>query len=169
MHDFQKSLELSRSYSKAPWWEEVYRRAFPSLACSADVRADGWAQRAGIDRVLTLSTGRTITIDEKVREKDWPDVLLERWSDEAREIPGWVQKPLACEFIAYAFVPSRVCYLFPTLTLQEAWRRMGRDWIRRFPEVRAENARYVTVSVAVPTDELLNALSDAMRVEWSPA
>jgi hypothetical protein len=104
-----------------------------------------------------------------VREKDWPDVLLERWSDEAKKIPGWVQKPLACEFIAYAFVPSRVCYLFPTLTLQVAWRKRGREWIGRFPEIRAQNARYVTVSVAVPIEELLSALTSAMRLEWSAA
>jgi hypothetical protein len=166
-HDFNESLKRSHSYAEAPWWGEVYRRAFPSMAAHVSVRADGWAQRGGIDRVITLSTGRTVTVDEKVREKDWPDVLLERWSDEARKIPGWVQKPLACEFIAYAFVPSRVCYLFPTLTLQEAWRRMGREWIKRFQEVRADNGRYVTVSVAVPTETLLFALSDAMRVEWS--
>lgn len=49
------------------------------------VRDDGWAQRGGIDRVITLACGRTIKIDEKVRKEDWPDILLERWSDEQRK------------------------------------------------------------------------------------
>jgi hypothetical protein len=38
-----------------------------------------------------------------VRAADWPDILLEQWSDEERRKPGWVQKPLACDFVAYAF------------------------------------------------------------------
>jgi hypothetical protein len=59
----------------------------------------------------------------------WPDILLEQWSDEARRVPGWVQKPLACDFIAYAFAPSRRCYLLPVALLQRAWRLNGREWI----------------------------------------
>lgn len=38
---------------------------------------------------------------------------LEQWSDEGRRSPGWVQKPLACDFIAYAFaLPAEgaICY-----------------------------------------------------------
>lgn len=32
-----------------------------------------------------------------------PGVLLEHWSDETRRSPGWVQTPLACDLIAYAY------------------------------------------------------------------
>ena len=53
--------------------------------------------------------------DEKVRAEDWPDILLEQWSDEDRRAPGWVQKPLACDYIAYSFAPSGVCYLLPVM------------------------------------------------------
>jgi len=168
IHDFEESLARSHSYANAPWWFEVYRMAFPSLASAVCVRNDGWAQRGGIDRVLTLENGRVIYLDEKVREKDWPDFLLERWSDEAREKPGWIQKPLACEFIAYAFVASSTCYLLPTLTLQRSWRIHGRNWIENFGTVRAQNRGYVTASVPVPRDVLLSSLSDAMQVQWSP-
>lgn len=165
-HDFRRSLALSRSYVDAPWWVDVYRSAFPGLASAVAVPDDGWAQRGGIDRVLTLNSGRVVYIDEKVRERDWPDILLERWSDEAAKTPGWVQKPLACEFIAYAFVPSQTCYLLPAQTLQRAWRVHGRNWIDTYREVRADNGRYVTVSVPVPIPTLMTALSDAMTVRW---
>ena len=167
VHDFRESLKRSHSYANAPWWFEVYRQAFPKLASCVCVRDDGWAQRGGIDRVITLESGRIITVDEKVREKDWDDILLERWSDEARKAPGWIQKQLACEFIAYAFVPSRVCYLLPTLTLQRAWRLHGPAWIQKYQEIRAQNQGYVTVSCAVPTKTLMDALADAMVVGWS--
>lgn len=166
LHDFQRSLELSQQHAEAPWWIVVYRAAFPDLRAAVNVRNDGWAQRGGIDRVLTLSTGKTVTVDEKVRTEDWPDILLERFSDEAKRIPGWIQKPLACDFIAYAFIPSQTCYLLPTLTLQRAWKQCGRTWIGQYREIRARNRNYVTLSTAVPVDVLMQALGDAMRVNW---
>jgi hypothetical protein len=166
-HDFQHSLARSHAYADAPWWAVVYKQAFPSLRACVDVRADGWAQRAGIDRMITLACGRTVSVDEKVREKVWPDILLERWSNEKKRDPGWVQKALDCEFIAYAFVPTQTCFLFPTLTLQRAWRLHGRTWCREYPEIRAQNKGYVTLSVAVPIDVVFAALHDAMKVCWT--
>lgn len=164
VHDFATSLAFSESYADAPWWLDIYRRAFPNLVSAVSVRNDGWAQRGGIDRVLTLACGRTYTVDEKVRANDWPDILLEQWSDEARRSPGWVQKPLACDFIAYAFAPSRRCYLFPVAPLQRAWRQRGRQWIEAFGHRRARNPGYVSTSVPVPIETLLPALTEAMFV-----
>lgn len=166
-HNFAESLAFSESCSDAPWWLEVYRKAFPRLAAAVSVRQDGWAQRAGIDRRLTLSCGRTITVDEKVRKEDWPDFALEQWSDTARRKPGWIQKPLACDFIAYAFVPSQTCYMLPVETLQRAWRVHGRDWVETCRKISAHNNGYVTTSVCVPRETLLAALSDAMTVRWA--
>ena len=166
VHDFHRDLEYSQSQSDADWWEKVYRSAFPNFAGMICVRKDGWAQRGGIDRVVNLKSGKTITVDEKVRRKVWPDVLLERWSDEARQSPGWVQKNLACDFIAYAWEPSRQCLLLPFLTLRRAWIQNGPDWISKYPEKRADNGGYTTLSVAIPTEILMQAISDAMLVEW---
>jgi len=164
-HDFKDSLALSEAYSEAPWWIDLYRRAFPRLASAVSVREDGWAQRGGIDRLLTLSCGRTYSVDEKVRSCDWPDILLEQWSDEQRRIPGWVQKPLACDFIAYAFAPSATCYLLPVASLQRAWRQSGRLWIDSYGVRRAHNVGYVSVGVPVPRSELLRAIGEAMIVQ----
>jgi hypothetical protein len=164
-HDFADSLALSQSFSKADWWLQLYRKAFPSLISAVSVRDDGWAQRGGIDRVLTLACGRTYTVDEKVRTADWPDILLEVWSDEARRIPGWVQKPLACDFIAYAFAPSRKCYLLPVVPLQRAWRLFGEVWTGRHGQRHAHNRGYVTANVPVPISELMQAMIEAMLVK----
>lgn len=166
-HRFQDSLALSDSYRDAGWWLPVYRSAFPSLASAVAIKADGWAQRGGIDRLLTLSSGKTFTVDEKIRSREWPDILLEQWSDEARRIPGWVQKPLACDFIAYAYAPTGVCYLLPVPALQRAWRQHGREWIERYGTRRALNPGYVTVSVPVPRDVLLRAIAEALIVNPS--
>lgn len=174
-HDFHNSLAWSDSFRDAPWWSQVYQQAFGTISAMVSVDEDGWAQRAGIDRMVILPSGRHVTVDEKVREKDWPDLCLERWSDRDRRKPGWVQKPLDCDYIAYAFVPSRACYLLPTLDLQRAWRLFGRRWIARAetPErsdyrlAHADNGRYVTQSVCVPINDVLAAMQSSMRVEWS--
>ena len=170
VHHFDQSLAYSHAHENAEWWLDVYRRAFPTLVAAVSVRNDGWAQRGGIDRMLTLQCGRTISIDEKVREKDYGDILLERWSDEDRREPGWIQKPLACEFIAYAVVPTCKCWLLPTLSLQRAWRLFGREWDRKYPTCRAANEyrgrKWTTVSIAVPHAILFGALTDAMLVTW---
>jgi hypothetical protein len=167
LHHFRESLAMSNRYADSDWWLETYRAAFPRLASAVSVREDGWAQRGGVDRLLTLSCGRTYAVDEKVRLEDWPDILLERWSDEARRKAGWVQKPLACDFIAYAFAPSRICYLIPVAPLQRAWRQRGRSWIRTYGTRRAANPGYTTVSVPVPRPILLQAIAEAMIVEPS--
>lgn len=165
-HDFHKSLALSRDQEDAPWWRDVYEGAFPTLRGMVSVRDDGWAQRGGIDRVLTLACGRTITVDEKVRAENWPDILLEYWSDRDRKTPGWVAKDLACDFIAYAFIPSRTCYLIPFLSLRQAWRKNRLEWVGQYRRVEAQNRGYTTVSVAVPTAALLAGITDAMRINW---
>lgn len=174
VHNFQESLAKSHKQEDAPWWVEVYTKAFPGFASMVSVRADGWAQRGGIDRVITLKSGRTVTVDEKVRYKSYPDIVLERWSDRARKIPGWIQKDLACDYIAYAFVPDCRCYLLPFLQLRTAWMQNGRDWIanaqaRRdgFKVANADNGSYITESIAVPIPILIEALSAAQKVEWA--
>jgi hypothetical protein len=155
---------MSEAHANAGWWEDTYRRAFPRLRSAVSVRDDGWAQRGGVDRVITLACGRTYTVDEKVRAEDWPDILLEQWSDEAQRKPGWVQKPLAADFIGYGFAPSGVVYLLPVVPLQRAWRQHGRRWIELYGQRRAQNPGYVSVSVPVPREVLMGAIMDAMVV-----
>jgi hypothetical protein len=165
VHDFRTSLALSERYSEAPWWLDIYRGAFPTLVSAVSVRNDGWAQRGGIDRVLTLACGRTYTVDEKVRTHEWPDILLEEWSDEARGSPGWVQKPLACDFIAYAFAPTRKCYLLPVAPLQRAWRLHAQSWAATYGYRRAQNPGYVTACVPVPIPVLMREIMRAMVLQ----
>lgn len=157
-------MAMSEKHGEASWWLDTYRRAFPRLQSAVSVREDGWAQRGGVDRVLTLSCGRTYTVDEKVRGEDWDDILLEQWSDEARRKPGWVQKPLACDFIAYGFAPSGVVYLLPVAPLQRAWRMHGREWIASYGQRRALNPGYVSVGVPVPRQELMEAIVRALVI-----
>lgn len=173
VHNFQESLELSASYADAPWWEEVYRKAFPDFCSMQYVREDGWSQRGGIDRVVTLKSGKAFWVDEKVRTEDWPDFLLERYSDKERKREGWAKKDLACDYIAYAFVPSATCYLLPFQQVRLAVSTYGPIWLRKaetkasgYRIVNAQNNGYITESIAVPRDVLLDALIDVMTIHW---
>ena len=172
-NDFETDLQWSHSLSDEPWWEAVYREAFVDFAGMRSVKQDGWAQRAGIDRQVFLTGGKILQIDEKARRSDWPDIILEYYSNEQQEKPGWIAKSLGIDYLAYAFVPSRRCYLLPFPTLRRAWKLNRREWYAHalvcengFRVVRAKNRGYVTVSLAVPIPVLLQAVSDTMLVNW---
>jgi hypothetical protein len=149
-------------------WEQVYRQAFPTFATMYAIRKDGWAQRGGIDRLIILESGKTLWVEEKLREKDYPDILIEYYSDRERKIPGWIAKDLACDYIAYAFLPSGRCYLLPFQQLRLCWQRYRRQWVQQYgPPIEAQNEGYVSVSVAVPIGVLLAALSQMLVVSWA--
>lgn len=185
VHDFDERLSFSHGQSDRDWWEIVYRRAFPDMVSMVDLRKDGWHQRAGRDRAIVLSSGRTIYVDEKVRGERYSDILIEIWSVYPKggrepypplgrdEKEGWGRKPLDCDWLAYAFVPTATCHLLPFLGVrsayekhQAAWRIAARDRSDGFRWVSAENRSYQTVSIAVPIATLYAAVNDAMTVKW---
>lgn len=187
VHDFGESLRRSHDAADAPYWEIVYRQAFPDMVSSVDLRHDGWHQRAGRDRAVILSSGRSVYVDEKVRSKSYPDIALEVWSTYPlagerpyppmeSAVPGWSRKPLDCDYLAYAFEPIQTCYLFPFLGVRAAWERHGKTWIDKaqneedgYEWIVARNKRYKTISVAVPIAPLVQQIHDALTVTWQVA
>jgi len=165
-NEFRKDLEWSESMSEQPWWEKVYRQAWVDFDTMTTIREDGWAQRAGIDRIVTLSSGKVIKIDEKARRIDYGDILLEHQSSKEHGTQGWVNKPLDADYIAYAIVPTAKCYLLPVHELQRAWRRFEETWRWDYGDKDAPNPGYTTVSTPVPTNVLRAALTTVMVFEW---
>lgn len=176
-HDFRDRLDMSHRWADAPWWDEVYTDAFGSGTVSVDLRGDGKHQRLGIDRSLTLTNGKQVYVDEKVREKDWGDFLLERWSDVDARRPGWAQdRQLLTDYIAYAVIPAGVCWLWPVLQLHRAWFKYGQDWVRRAEDPTCHDFRLVTAtsvsgdrqwrteSLCLPREVLTGALGSAFTI-----
>lgn len=178
------SLAYSHAMADAPWWQEVYRSAFPDMASMVDLRHNGWHQKAGRDRAVILSSGRALYVDEKVRSKVFRDIAIELWSVYPRDgappypprtgaKPGWAREAKDCDFLAYAFVPVRTCYLYPFQSIRAAVERHRVDWINKatdgedgFSWIRSPNRDYLTISVGVPIDKLAQYLADAMVIGW---
>jgi len=168
VHDFNDSLKRSHEAENLPIWEEVYRKAFPQFVKMITYRADGFWQREGVDRGIMLSTTKQILIDEKIRSKDYGDILLEYISSDRSGSKGWVCKPLRADYIAYLIAPSGICYLLPVIQLQNAWSKYGEKWIKKYKKIVAPNKGYNTISVGVPIKELWPKIGNEFRVNFNP-
>lgn len=171
-NDFNECLAISHAASDLPFWEEAYRKAFPSFSSMVDHRKDGFHQRAGIDRSIILENSKQILIDEKVRGRNrrtgivYPDIALEHVSNNRTRTPGWVCKSLLCDYIAYAIVPHGKCYMLPVPQLQSAWDQNKSEWRRRFGDRKSLNKGYETIFTPVPPGVLFQAIGSALRVQF---
>lgn len=166
IHDFNDSLEASHNASDLPIWKQIYERAFPNFLAMIDHREDGEHQRAGIDRSVILSNSKQILIDEKIRYKDYGDILLEYVSVDKTGAPGWVCKPQRADYIAYAIAPSGICYLLPVIQLQLAWQKKSSQWLSLYGTRKAQNNTYNTLNCPVPVHVLFQAIGSTLRVKF---
>lgn len=164
-HEFRERLSYSESMSDEPFWDAVYKKAFPNLVNQMLASANTESQRMGIDRVLILANGQVLKIDEKKRAEAYADILLEYVSVDTTGAPGWIEKDLSIDYLAYAFMPTRRVYLFPWLMLRRAWGRYKDEWKSKYPKITAQNKGYKTHSVAVPIDVLVKAVSIASIIQ----
>ena len=168
--DFHADMQWSLAGSDEPFWHAVYWKAFPNLK-TIEVCADLPRQKQGIDRLLHLTNGKTLAVDEKKRGREYADILLEYTSCEERNTPGWIERDLAIDYLAYGFMQSQRCYLFPWAMLRRAWAQFGQDWKAKYRPVRAAttvgSTQYHTLSVAVPIDVLRRAVSTAAVIDVS--
>lgn len=174
VNDFHECLKQSHAAEELPFWEDVYKKAFPTMVSMINHRQDGYWQRAGIDRSVVLQSSKQILIDEKVRGRNkrtgrvYDDVALEFISNDKAKSPGWVCKPLMCDFIAYAIAPLGKCYLLPVTQLQNAWANNGQVWRKRYNEMPALNNGYTTWFCPVPVNVLFKEIGSELRVMFEP-
>jgi len=168
VHDFQERLKFSHDAEDLPIWEEVYSRAFPGMAGMVSHRENGFWQHAGIDRSVILMTGKQIFIDEKVRGKDYGDILLEYISNDKTGALGWVCKPLLADYIAYLIPSSGMCHMLPVIQLQIAWERNKGDWRKKYKNIIAKNKGYGTHSCCVPVNKIYPAIGAGLRINFTP-
>jgi hypothetical protein len=161
IHEFDKSLAWGESMSDEPFWKEIYTQAFPTMVNLMKADGDTLSQRMGIDRIIILANGEIIKIDEKKRATVYPDILLEYISVDTTNAPGWIEKDLSIDYLAYAFMPTKRVYLFPWLLLRKAWIKHKEEWVKTYKTIEAQNRNYVTISKAIPINVLMKAVARA--------
>jgi len=172
MNVFYESLKQSHAASDLPLLRECYQKFFPDMLSMHDHRKDGQHQRNGIDRSIVLSNGKCLWIDEKIRGRNritkrvYQDIAVEECS--SWNSPGWVIKPLLCDFIAYAIGPLGRCYLLPVQQLQKAWQDNGAEWKQHYHKIEANNGTYTTISWGIPVPILFSAIGNCLRTTFAP-
>lgn len=154
---FDADLRYSLESSDEPFWDAVYRKAFVNFKSSEIVSRKDW-QLLGIDRIINLTSGQRIKVDEKKRRVEYGDFALEFLGNDKTGSPGWVCKDLAIDFLAYAFMQSRRVYLLQWNLLRAAWRSKGETWKSSYRIISSNNPTYKTLSVAVPIGVVLESI-----------
>ena len=176
VHDFAERLEWSASLSDEAALIEFYRKLWPDMIACVRIDANCKWQRVGVDREIILPGLKHIYIDEKKRDSEYTDVLLEEWSVSgfdwnSRQVIkpqkiGWaLDGDKQCDYVAYAIPKNGLCYLLPFEILRATcvsnlpiWKRNTR-W---YPKP-AKNDTYVTINIAVPWPELQRCMVNEMR------
>ena len=130
-----------------------------------EVVTDLAEQRRGIDaRVLPgvppsplAGVAFAVTAQEKIRSKDYGDILLESVSNDVRRTPGWTHT-IAADVVLYAIAATRRALLLPGPALRLLFAKRECDWKRRFGLRAAQNPSYRTLNVPVPLDVIVPAI-----------
>ena len=68
VHEFQERLKFSQEHSNEPFWATIYEKAFPNMEAAMPATKKSQGQYLGIDRIIYLNSGKTLYVDEKLRE-----------------------------------------------------------------------------------------------------
>ena len=158
-NDFYEDLGYSLGKDKEELFSSVYKKFFPKVI-DIEYISNLDVQKKGIYVIVTYNKGCTTTIDEKLRRKDYGDILLELVSkrkSDAIDKKGWL---FTCqsEYIAYGIETTGKVYMLPVPLLKRAWITNRISWKNKYGQKIAPNRGYDTVSIHIPTQELLDAV-----------
>lgn len=175
VHDFGISVEKGSDTKNDPFFDEMYRRTFPTLDTIARTQSSASkVQKSGCDVVIILSSGREIRLDEKRRFGTFTDIALEykHVYSGGGSADGWIEKDLAIEYLAYGIIRLKQGYIIPWIDLQKVWRKNKAEWIRNginkeqgFFNAEAKNDGYISHSCCVPADVLMREIAGIYAVD----
>jgi len=165
VNNFNEDLKFSEQAGHEDFWQVIYKKAFPDIVFAQICTGKCAGQYLGIDRVIQLKSGKTLYIDEKKRRTEYNDIALEFISNDQTNTRGWIEKDLLIDYLAYAFISSKRCYLFPWHLLIRAWNHYKADWHKKYRLIEAQNPGYKTLSRAIPINILLSSVRNASIIE----
>jgi len=99
-NDFDVDYKWSEKISESIEIEELYEKKLNSKIIQRIKITNRKQQKAGYDIELILFDGRRLTIEEKIRSKFFPDLLLEIKHENGKKKIGWLYKSEA-EVLSY--------------------------------------------------------------------
>jgi hypothetical protein len=165
-HDFETDLAFAAS--KEGKMNKIYGKLFKNLD-HVETITDKVRQHNGIDRLLVLRSGESVTIQEKWRRIEFKhDFLIEYCSvykDKKCVKKGWIFS-IDSNYIISVYPASQIALIYPVLQLKLAWDEYGTEWIKRFGTIAAKNSGYSTLNVPVPCDVLEEAMREVMHFNY---
>lgn len=168
-YSFEKKLIASKGVIESCDVGEILRLRLPG--CVKAVPTGSEVDRTGVDWLATLSSGRVVGVDVKIREKDYlrfghDDVALETWSVLDSRV-GWTRdQSKACDWVLWVWKDTGRFFLVPFLPLcsvfvqqWEEWRENYRTATQRTPETPKFKS-YQSECVFVPRTVIVDAISD---------
>lgn len=157
IHSFNEELKFSLNTDLEHALNESYKKIFPveNIETITDINL----QKLGVDKIITLTNGRRLSLDEKIRKTDYQDILLEKYSNSELKVAGWINDHKITDFISYVIISSRIYYLISYPLLRSTWNRKKDDWEKMFGTKTAQNQGYSTVSIPVPFKELFSEIN----------
>lgn len=162
------SAEMNRSMRPEllAWWDAIYHKTFANIVRIERMPTGTAIQKSGIDVILHRENGTQIAIDEKTRDKDYGDLLLE--FESTAELPGWIEKDAPIDWLFYGVYPQGEYWALPWPILKSVWLEQGEAWLKRYHIKQAHNKspqsgmQWVSRSVAVPWNVILSEVGRKM-------
>ncbi len=169
---FDGQLAMSKRQRDATDMEIIKQHI---TGCVAVRRGTLEEDRAGIDYVATLSSGVSLHIDAKTRERGasrfWkyrqPELALETWSvmpqgEQPGKIGWTLDQQKRTDLVLYTFDPSDsdYFYILPFQLLRITFNRELNRWLKQFgpPQAQCTEGRWRSECVFVPVGSVLDAV-----------
>ncbi|MBU1692898.1 MAG: hypothetical protein KKC51_02930 [Verrucomicrobia bacterium] len=166
---FQSCVAVGDSWKDRPWLVDKLKAFFPDFGSMLVIpfrHESEWAQKGGADVLITLNSSKTVFVDVKLRTYSYEDIGLEYISNSKTGAPGWIEKSLLTDYLAYAFAPTKTLYMFPFLQLQKAWLQNKDKWIERYGCVVgntcSDGGTYQSLLCPVPVEVLKLAIGASL-------
>ena len=156
INEFAAQLAQSHKDAEAPFWDDLYRQMFSARFHRTELVLDEQRyQRVGIDRRVILTDGTAWHVEEKLRQEDYGDILLEYKSVLERDEPGWAVNDLyETDLLVYGIKPTGKFYVFQYPALRQIAKERQDEWAYKFGFKDAPNHSYLTRNIPVPVSVL---------------
>ena len=167
VYSFGQKLVASKGIIESCDVNEILKLRLPGCLWAKETDAE--TDRTGVDWIATLSCGRSVGVDVKMREKDCiafgnDDLALETWSVVGSSI-GWTRdKEKACEWVLWVWKDTGRFFLVPFLPLCAVfcmnWQQWKMDYRTRKQKSERGSQRWESECVFVPRDVVVEAITE---------